>query len=47
MAPMKEPIKLPGFGKPLSARSELKYSPGTTEKFPIALIDEGYGYDKF
>lgn len=36
------PIKLPGFGLPLDARKDLKYSVGVTEKFPIALIDEGF-----
>ncbi|KAL8834093.1 MAG: hypothetical protein Q9170_003929 [Blastenia crenularia] len=42
MASSAEPIKLPGFGKPLNARDDLKYSVGRTEKFPIALIDEGF-----
>ncbi|KAL8876183.1 MAG: hypothetical protein Q9198_005576, partial [Flavoplaca austrocitrina] len=37
-----QPIKLPGYGLPLDARKDLKYSVGKTEKFPIALIDEGY-----
>ncbi|KAL8756240.1 MAG: hypothetical protein Q9199_003062 [Rusavskia elegans] len=42
MAAPVEPNKLPGFGKPLNARDHLKYSIKKTEKFPIALIDEGY-----
>ncbi|KAL8993369.1 MAG: hypothetical protein Q9169_006402 [Polycauliona sp. 2 TL-2023] len=42
MASPVEHIKLPGFGRPLNVRSKLKYSVGKTEKFPIALIDEGY-----
>lgn len=46
MATPVEPIKLPGFGKPLNARDQLKYSIKKTEKFPIALIDEGYEYDR-
>ena len=37
-----QPIRLPGFGLPLDARKDLKYSIGQTEKYPIALIDEGY-----
>lgn len=46
MATPVNPIELPGFGKPLNARDELKYSIKKTEKFPIALIDEGYEYDR-
>ena len=42
MAMTDQPIKLPGLGLPLDARNDLKYSVGKTEKFPIALIDEGY-----
>ncbi|KAL8871122.1 MAG: hypothetical protein Q9174_002983 [Haloplaca sp. 1 TL-2023] len=42
-----ESVKLPGFGKPLDARNQLKFSIGQTEKFPIALIDEGYEAEMF
>ncbi|KAL8950363.1 MAG: hypothetical protein Q9222_003597 [Ikaeria aurantiellina] len=42
MAAALETIKLPGSGKPLNARDELRYATGKTDKFPIAIIDEGY-----
>ncbi|KAL8690651.1 MAG: hypothetical protein Q9218_003945 [Villophora microphyllina] len=44
MATQASPLKLPGFGKPINARTELKFSYNNTEKFPIAVIDEGYDY---
>lgn len=41
-------VKLPGFGKPINIRDTLKYDNwNETEKFPIAILDEGYEYDVF